>query len=91
MMITGGYNIIDFEGQEFAVNKNITVDSSTVDKLKDITKPCVAGNFYINSENGLTFFGPIFTDHYIVSGNHTHVTGDVAISVAGDTTIIFAV
>lgn len=88
-MITGGYNIIDFEGEQFSINKTITVDSSIVDKLNDITKPCVVGNVNITSEDFDAFLAPTFTDHYIVSGIHTHVIGDVNVSVSGDTTIIF--
>lgn len=88
-MITGGYNIIDFEGKQFNINKNITVDSSIVDKLKDITKPCVVGNVYITTDDGNVFFGPMFTEHYIGSGADTHVMGDITISVTGDTTITF--
>ena len=90
-MIVGGYNIIDFGGKEFVVNQNITVDRSIVDKLKDITKPCVVGNFEITSESFNAFVAPIFTGHYIVSGSHTHSMVDIVLSVTGDTTIMFGV
>lgn len=88
-MITGGYNIIDFEGREFTVNQNITVDSAIVDKLKDITKPCVVGNFELTSESFNAFIAPIFTGHYIVSGSHVHSMLDTVLSVTGDNTIMF--
>lgn len=88
-MIVGGYNIVDFEGKEFNLNKNITVDSSIVDKLRDITKPCVVGNFGITSESFNAFVAPIFTGHYIVSGSHTHSMVDIVLSVTSDTTIMF--
>lgn len=90
-MIVGGYNIIDFEGREFTVNQNITVDSSIVDKLKDTTKPCIVGNFVISSESFNAIVAPMGTGHYIVSGSHTHSMVDIVLSVTGDTTIMFGV
>lgn len=90
-MIAGGYNIIDFEGKEFTVNQIVTVDSSIVDKLRDMTKPCVVGNFEISSESSSVSFGPTFTGHYIDSGHHTHAMPDIVISVTGDNTIKFGV
>ena len=90
-MVTGGYNIIDFKGKQFNTKQNITVDSSIVDKLKDITKPCVVGNFNITHEDTKAFYAPSFAEHYIVSGVHAHLIGDIAITVTGDTTIMFDV
>lgn len=89
-MITGGYNIIDFGGAEFTGNQNITVDSSIVDKLKDITKPCFVGNFKITLKSFNSFVAPTYTAHYIVEGAHAHIVGDIILSVTGDTTIMFA-
>lgn len=88
-MIVGGYNIVDFEGKEFNLNKNITVDSSIVDKLKDTTKPCIVGNFTIISDSFNAVVGPMGTGHYIVSGSHTHSMVDIVLSVTSDTTIMF--
>lgn len=88
-MITGGYNIIDFEGREFTENQNITVDSSIVEKLRDTTKPCVVGNFTISSESFSAFVAPTGTIHRIVDGSHIHFMESISISVTGDTTIMF--
>lgn len=90
-MIVGGYNIIDFGGEEFTVNQPITVSKDIVDKLKDVTKPCVIGNFNIVSESFNATVAPMFSGHYIVAGAHTHSMVDVTVSVTGDTTIMFGV
>ena len=90
-MITGGYNIIDFGGQEFSIKQNITEDKSIVDKLKDTTKPCVVGNFAISSDSFNGIVAPMGTVHFIVQGSHIHSMASIAISVKGDTTIMFEV
>lgn len=90
-MIVGGYNIVDFEGREFAANQNITVDSSIVDKLRDTTKPCIVGNVVITSDSLNVVIAPMCTGHYIVSGSHTHYMVDIGLSVTGDNTIMFSV
>lgn len=90
-MINGGYNIIDFHGQEFNINQNITVDKSIVDKLMDTDKPCIVGNFIITSDSFNAIVCPMCTGHYIVSGSHTHSMVDIVLSVTGDNTIMFGV
>lgn len=88
-MIVGGYNIIDFEGKEFIFNQNITVTKDIVDKLKDVSKPCVIGNLSVTSDGYSATIAPMFSGHFIVAGKHTHNMADVTISVTGDTTIMF--
>lgn len=88
-MIIGGYNIIDFEGKHFNIDQEITVDSSIVDKLKDITKPCVVGNFDYTFDGIETFIATMVTSHVISDGSHLHFAGESIISVTGDTTIKF--